>query len=68
MRMQRPRRLLLLLLGCGLVSGCAFLIGAGAGAGAGYVVRDQGYQLRPPLQREYPTTATAPGGAATSPP
>ena len=32
--------------------GCAFLVGAAAGGAGGYILRDQGYEVQSPVEKE----------------
>ncbi|MGH7800886.1 MAG: hypothetical protein ACREOW_09705 [Thermodesulfobacteriota bacterium] len=32
--------------------GCAFLVGAAAGGAGGYILRDQGYEVESPVEKE----------------
>jgi hypothetical protein len=43
--------------------GCGFLAGAAAGGAGGYILRDQGYKVRPPIKKE-----TGESGRVDTPP
>lgn len=51
--MRIKKLILASLLGIALLTsyGCGFLAGAAGGAG-GYILRDQGYKVRPPIKKE----------------
>jgi len=52
---MKPKRLviyLLLALMVPALSGCWYAVAAGAGATAGYVMRDKGYKVQSPVEKE----------------
>jgi len=52
---MRPRRItayLLLALIAPALSGCWYAAAAGAGAAGGYILRDKGYKVQSPVEKE----------------
>ena len=53
-KMKIKKIILAFLLGLALLAsyGCAFLVGAAAGGAGGYILRDQGYEVQSPVEKE----------------
>jgi hypothetical protein len=52
MKLKRAVLYLLLVLMVPFFSGCWYAAAAGAGAAAGYMMRDDGYKVQKPIDRE----------------
>jgi len=42
---------ILLILSLSAPTGCGYLIAAGAGGAGGYILRDQGYEIKSPVEK-----------------